>query len=155
MRIARPIHVPRSSLLLATTLLGLSLLPFPRAPASASCAAPYVELEERELLVHDSPLTVEGRSFTGGGCQDSMGCTETLGCQHCEYDDPPATPMENVELRLTQGTRTWLLDTADAGSAEDNHLGWVVWSFDLPHGVHSGPARVKAEGVAPVQVVVR
>ena len=150
----RPLHVRRSALLLITTMLGLAALPFPQTPASASCAGPYLEIAEPLVLDLGAPATIEGRSFADG-CQDSMSCSAGLGCDSCEYNDPPPTPMEDVGLRLVQGDRTWSLGVADAETAEDNHLGWVTWTFDLPAGAKPGPARLLAEGAAPVRIRIR
>ena len=151
----RPFHVRRSLVLLASLMTGVAVVPFPRAPASASCAAPYLKVADQAVLRRDSTETVEGRAFTDGGCQDSMSCTESLGCSSCEYADPPATPMKDVALRLAQRDRIWILDIADSGSAEDNRLGWVSWTFELPDGVKPGHARLLSERAIPVRVVIR
>ena len=145
----------RSVLLLVALLLGLAGAPFPQPPASASCAAPYLLETDGVVLDRGSGVTVEGRAFTGGGCQDSMGCTGILGCQRCTYDDPPAVPLQDVGLRLHQHDRSWTLGTSDAGTAADDHLGWVTWTFELPAEVQPGPARLVADGAAPVRIRVR
>jgi len=150
----RPFHVKRPWLLLVTLLLALAIVPFPQAPASASCAGPYLKTGQRLVLERGATTTVEGRAFVDG-CQDSEGCTVGLGCDNCEYDEPPPTPMRDVELRLRQGDRIWKLATADAGSAADNHLGWVTWTFDLPAGVKPGPARLLPEQTEAVRIRVR
>jgi hypothetical protein len=144
----------RSSLLLTATMLGLAALPFPQTPGSASCAGPYLEDTERLVLQHGATITIEGRSFVDG-CQDSMSCSVGWGCDSCEYDDPPPTPMEDVGLRLVQRDRTWSLDVADAEAAENNHLGWVTWTFRLPAGVRPGTAKLLPEHAEPVPTRIR
>jgi hypothetical protein len=150
----RPFLVKRSWILLVTVLLGLAVAPFPQAPASASCAAPYLEAPARSVLERGVTTTVEGRAFVDG-CQDTMGCTEVLGCSHCEYDDPAPMPLQDVALLLRQGGRTWKLGTTDAETAEHNHLGWVTWSFVLPAGVRPGPAKLLPENGDPLRVRLR
>lgn len=144
-----------SRILVTATLLGLAVAPLPQRSATASCAGPYLENAEELRLRAGAAVVVEGRAFTGGGCQDSMSCSTTLGCDSCEYDDPPAVPMEDVELLLVQGDRTWEVAVADAGRAEDNRLGWVEWEFEVPSGVRPGRAELHAEGAEPVRVRVR
>jgi hypothetical protein len=130
----RPFLVKRSWVLLVTTLLGLALVPLPRTPAAASCAAPSLEAAERSVLGRGTTTTIEGRGFVDG-CQDNMSCSAVPGCSHCEYNDPAPKPLQDVALRLRQGNRRWLLGTADA-----DHLGRVTWTFDLPAGLDRGPA---------------
>jgi hypothetical protein len=142
----------RSMLLLVAFLLGLAVAPFPESPASASCAAPYLP-GERLVLQRGTTVTVEGRAFVDG-CQDTMSCSVGLGCEQCEYDDPPPVPMDDVRLRLGQNGRRWELAVADA-SAEQGRLGEVEWSIELPDGVRPGPARLLAERAQPVRVRIR
>ncbi|WP_182524632.1 hypothetical protein [Nocardioides dongkuii] len=139
----------RASLLPLSVLLGLVLAPYPERPASASCAAPYLEVGESPVLERGAARTVRGRAFVDG-CQDSMSCTISFGCQSCEDDDPPPVPAQDVALELRQRGRTFELGTADAG--ED---GQVTWTVDLPAGVRRGPARLVADGANPVPVRVR
>ena len=143
----------RSSLLL-TVLLGLALAPFPQQTASASCAAPYLEVVGRQVLERGAAVTVEGRSFVDG-CRDTMTCSTGLGCDSCSYDDPPVMPLEDVGLRLVQGGRSWDLAVADADTAANDRLGWVTWDFELPAGVRRGKARLVAEDAQPVGVRIR
>jgi hypothetical protein len=140
---------------LVMTLLGLAVLPYPAGPASASCAAPYLEVSEQTTLERGEAATIEGRAFTGGGCQDSMSCTSSFGCDSCTYDDPPAVPMEDVALRLVQDGRTWDLAVADAGSADDNELGWVTWTFEVPAEADRGPARLLPDNAQSVRIRLR
>lgn len=145
----------RSTLLVFATLFGLAGAPFPEPPATASCAAPYLDIDEPLVLERGASVTIEGEAFTGGGCQDSMSCSDTLGCESCEHSDPPPTPMEDVRLRLAQGGRSWHLDEADSGTAEDNQLGHVTWTFDVPAGARAGPAKLIAEHSQPMPIRIR
>ena len=143
----------RYSLLMAG-LLAVVVAPIPHGPASASCAGPSLEDAERLVLRRGTSATVEGRFFVDG-CRDTMTCTGVGGCQRCEYDEPPEEPQQDIRLQLRQQGRTWLLDSADAGTAEDDRLGWVTWSFDVPAGVRSGQAKLVADGVQPVDIRVK
>lgn len=136
-------------------MVGFAALPFPQTTAAASCAAPYLKVTDRLVLHRGSTVTIEGRAFTRGGCQDTMTCTESLGCESCTYDDPPPVPMDDVSLRLVQGDRTRTLVVADAQSASDNHLGWVSWTFKVPDETHAGSAKLVPEHSQPVRVRIR
>jgi hypothetical protein len=148
-RVVRPTGVRRSFLALLLALLGLTLLA-PSGPAVASCAAPSVEVSGP--LEAGTAAEVEGRGFVDG-CRDSMSCP-AFGCGDCEFDDPPEQPYDDVELRLEQGGRTWVLATADAGSAEDDRLGQVRWTFTVPDDVAPGRARLVTDQSGPVRVRV-
>ena len=154
MLLGRPFLVKRSWILLVAALLGLSVAPFPQPPASASCAAPYIKAGPRLVLERGAAAAVEGRAFVDG-CQDSMSCTDLLGCSRCEYDEPAPEPLQDLTLRLRQGDRTWKLDKADAETAEDNHLGWVTWSFVLPSDARPGQAKLLPDIGEPLRVRVR
>ena len=147
--VARQTSMRRSFLVLLLALLGLTLLPG-GGPAAASCAAPTIE--EPTVLVRGTQTSVDGRGFVDG-CRDSQGCG--VGCGDCEYDDPPEEPYAAVELRLRQGGRTWVLATEDAGTADDDRLGQVTWTFTVPDGVRPGRARLSTEQSGPVAVRVR
>lgn len=141
-------------MLLIATLLGLAVAPLPQTPASASCAAPYLELDHRQELERDARVAITGQAFVDG-CRDSMGCTVSLGCTSCEYDEPPETPLKNVRLRLVQGDRTWGLGVVDAETAGSGHLGRVKWTFEVPAGARPGPARLLPDGAEPVLIRIR
>jgi hypothetical protein len=130
----------------------LAVAPFPQTPASADCAAPYLKSDGQRVLHRGATITIEGRSFVDG-CQDSMSCS--VGCGSCEYDEPSETPMSDVRLQLVQRDRTWDLGVTDAGDAADDHLGWVAWTFTMPHGARPGPARLVATHAEPVRIRVR
>ncbi len=147
----RPVIMRRSSLLLGTAAFALLVAPAAHPPAVASCAAPYLVEVDSLVLARGATATIEGRAFVDG-CRDSMSCGPGPGCDDCEYDDPPAQPRENVALHLTQGGRTWDLGVSDAGSAEDDRLGWVTWTFEVPKGVKPGRARLVADGGDPTRI---
>ena len=144
----------RSVMLLVPTLLGLAVVPFPQAPATASCAAPYLQVEQRQELERGARVAITGQAFVNG-CRDSMGCSAVLGCTSCEYDEPPETPMKDVRLRLVQADRTWHLGIVDADPAATGHLGRVRWKFEVPSGAEPGPARLLPGGGEPARVRIR
>jgi hypothetical protein len=137
--------------LAVVALLGVAAAPLPGPPASASCAAPYLDVARSSELERGASRTVEGRGFVDG-CQDSEACS--VGCASCESDDPAETPMEGVGLRLVQGQRSWLLDVADAGTAADGELGLVAWTFEVPAAARPGRARLVPDGGEAVLVRV-
>ena len=131
-------------LLLLAALLGLTLAPYPDAPASASCVGS--SLVGEPVLQRGAEQTVEGQFFHDG-CGDTQSCG--VGCSGCTTDDPES-PMENVLLELRQGGQRWTLDTADATGSGD-----VTWTFTLPPEVRPGHARLVAGDDRPVFVKVR
>lgn len=144
----------RSPLVLVALLLGLSSAPFPQGAASASCAAPSLDISEALVLERGANAVVEGRGFVDG-CQDSMSCSGVLGCDNCEYDDPPPQPLEDVALRLVQRDRSWLLATSDAASAENDRQGQVSWSFEVPRDADPGRARLVSDHAQPIRIRIR
>lgn len=142
----------RSVLALFLALGALAFAPYPSVPAAASCAGPILELPTDPVLQRGTALTVEGAGFVEG-CRDTMSCSGVPGCESCEYDEPLERPDEDVDLVLLQRGRTWTLDTADAGTAEDDRLGRVTWSFTLPADVRRGTARLVAgDGTDAVRI---
>lgn len=150
MRAARPFLMKRSWILLVAVLLGLAIAPLPLPPASASCAAPYLEAPRRLALERSETTTVKGRAFVDG-CQDTMHCSAVPGCSHCEYDEPAPEPLQDVALRLRQGDRAWRLATADAEGAG----GRVTWTVDLPAGVRPGLAKLLPDFGESLRVRIR
>lgn len=139
-------RAPRAATLL---LLGaLALAPYPQSPAAASCVGPSLDLPRGAVLAPGERHEVGGSHFVDG-CRDTMTCS--IGCDDCEYDEPPPEPIADVDLTLRQGGRTWTLDTADA-SGEEATSGEVSWSFRLPPEVRPGPARLVADAAAPVRI---
>ncbi len=137
--------------LLMAGLFGLVLAPFPQGTASASCAGPSLEGVEQLVLERGGTASVEGRFFVDG-CRDTMSCTGVLGCQRCRYDEPPEQPQQDIRLELRQRGHSWTLATADAGTAAEQRLGQVTWTFAVPDGVQPGRARLVPEGASPVAV---
>lgn len=142
-----------SLLALVAMLLALAVAPFPGSPAAASCVGPYLDGVDGDVVEARATMTVEGRAFVDG-CRDTMSCTGFLGCSSCEWNDPPPTPMTDVELRLEQGGRSWSLGTADARSADDE-VGWVTWQVTLPDDVRRGRARLVTDAGATATIRVR
>lgn len=143
----------RSFLVLALGLACLAFAPYPGPRAAASCAGPYLKDVDHLVLTRGASAAVEGRAFVHG-CSDSIGCTESWGCQDCT-EPAPENPAADVELSLEQRGRTWRLATADAGSADDNRLGWIIWTFTVPRHANPGPAKLVAEGTSPVRILLR
>jgi hypothetical protein len=143
--------VKRARLLLPL-LLGLAVLPFPTG-ASASCAPPSLPDAEGRVLARGTSGTIQGRGFVDG-CQDTLACSEVLGCERCEETEPPPTSAEDVALRLVQGQRSWQLAVADASGGADRE-GRVSWTFEVPQDAEPGPARLVADDAEPVRVDVR
>lgn len=121
---------------LVLVLLAVSLAPV--GGASASCAAPSIDITSSadELLPGDT-FTVTGSAFVAG-CNDGVGTTGgAFGCSH--QDEPePEIPAEDVRLVLRQGSTRWVLGTEDAGTAETNQLGQITWDVRLPADVRPG-----------------
>jgi hypothetical protein len=134
-------------------LLGLVSMPFPEQGAAASCAAPYLNTEDKSVLQRGTTATVEGRAFVDG-CQDIGSCSEQFGCSHCDYGEEEK-PLTDVPLTLVQGERRWHLGEANAGKASDNHLGWVTWVVNIPEDAEPGRARLVAPEARPVRVTLR
>jgi hypothetical protein len=147
---ARLLSMRRSVLALFLALGALAFVPYPSTPAAASCAGPLLELPADPVLQRGTALTVEGAGFVEG-CRDTMSCSGAPGCESCEYDEPPERPLEDVDLMLVQRGRSWVLATADAGTAEDGRLGRVRWAFELPPQVRPGRAAL-VTGTDPVAV---
>lgn len=90
-------------------------------------------------LSSGTPLTVSG-VFFHGGCEDSWGPAGP-GCRAQQPADPQF-PLNNVELTLVQGDRTWALGTADA--ADRDQLYKISWTTTVPSDVPAGPAELRA-----------
>ena len=146
-------------LALLAGLLGLALVPYPGSPASASCAAPRLSVEghaqdqQRVTLRPGEEVTVTGRGFVDG-CDDGGEGPTGLGCSGDDGGEAEV-PLEDVELVAVQGRPTpeqMTLGVADAGSAEDDELGWITWTFTVPESLSPGPAVLKTEGSEPLPV---
>lgn len=133
-----------STAVLAALLAALAIAPGPAA--HASCAAPY--LDEVGDLVRGEVVSVQGHFFFDG-CQDTVTCTEWLGCSACRPDDPAPHPYEDVALRLEQGGTTWDLGVTDDASGE------TTWTVRVPVGANPGPATLVADHAEPLEVRIR
>jgi hypothetical protein len=123
--------------------------PWPGAPATASCAAPYLRIAgDLPAPAPGGEFVVEGRAFVDG-CDDAGGTT-VFGCSVDEAE--PEVPLKAVTLRLRQGGTEWDLGTADAGSAEDGQLGQITWRVTMPADVQPGPARLFTDDSEPLPV---
>jgi hypothetical protein len=148
-------------LVLVTAVCGLGLVA-PAAP-SASCvgsqivvggpgALPRPGLRPAGgdglpvVLRSGDDLTVSGRWFF-------RGCHDTGASTSCSApaDPPPEKPYRGVRLVLVQGTRSWVLGTADAGGPGTSYR--VRWEVIVPADVGSGPAVLRAK-TAEVSVSV-
>lgn len=125
------------------------MAPVPPPPATASCAGPYLEVEDGFVLKRGANVTVGGRYFVDG-CRDSMSCGTGVGCDDCDYDDPPTRPQDDIHLELTQVDRSWPLAIADADDS-----GRVTWTFEVPSGAEPGPATLVVDATRPVKVRIR
>lgn len=127
--------------------------PWPPERAAASCAAPSIQIgddtQRRVAIAASATITVEGLGFVDG-CDDTGGQTEW----GCTPDDVTEAPMRDVGLSIRQGPQRWELGSADAGTAEDNRLGQVTWSFDVPGRLEPGRATLIARGAQPLRVVI-
>lgn len=127
--------------------------PLPDQGASASCAAPYIQVGEdweRPTLRPGAEVEVTGRAFVNG-CDDG-GSQTAWGCSTDEGE--VETPMTDVRLRIQQGSRTWELGEADALSADEGEVGHVAWTITLPTGLEPGRARLLADNAEPLRLRV-
>lgn len=146
-------------LALLTGLLGVAVVPYSDNPAAASCAAPSLSVEghdtdQRVRLVPGEEVTVTGRGFVEG-CDDTGGSSASpLGCSGDDHEEIE-TPLTDIELVALQGQPTMKetsLATADAGTAEDDDLGQITWTFVVPRTLSPGPAVLKTVGSEPLPV---
>jgi len=143
-------------LVLATAVVGLGLAA-PAAP-SASCVGPQIAVGEDDpfprhahadvaVVRAGADLTVTGRWFFRG-CHDTSSST---GCSG-PTKPPPEKPSRGVRLVLVQGTRSWVLGTADARGPGSSYR--VRWDVTVPADVGTGPAVLRAKTAeAPVSVL--
>lgn len=122
---------------LVLALLGVACLPAPLPGASASCAAPEVDVARGAALQRGTTLTVAGQGFLDG-CDDSGTCAARVGCSGCAHKpDEVVAPLAAVPLTLVQGERRWQLAGADA-----DHAGDVSWTVVLPDDATVGAAQL-------------
>jgi hypothetical protein len=147
---------------LATAVVGLGLVAPVSAPAS--CVGPKIAVTgvaaatsspdpstgvtvTTVFLRRGEPVTVTGRWFF-------RGCHDTSSSSGCSSSSPPQPekPRRDVRLVLTQGSRSWLLGTADAGPPRRQYP--VQWQVAVPTDARPGPAVLSAGPITSVQVVV-
>ncbi|MCW2796782.1 hypothetical protein [Nocardioides sp.] len=130
--------------------------PWPSPGASASCVGPSIDVLgsplDRPELARATPVIVAGQHFVNG-CNDT-GSRDAGGCDNDEQRETEI-PLTDVELTLQQGRSQWSLGSADAGTAGDNELGQLSWEFELPAHVRPGAARLLADGVPRLAVLIR
>ena len=136
-------------LVLGAVALGL---PGGPGPASASCAAPQLTVQQESggvpALAPGSSVDVVGERFVNG-CDDTGGGGGGLGCSG---DEPPGAlpPLVDQRLVLTQQGRSF-----DLGSADADPAGHVTWAVTVPDDVEPGRARLHVDGAEPLEVRVR
>lgn len=145
----------RRNLVALTVMLVLSLAPYPQAPASASCAAPVLSIDEvevaRPVLHRGERIVVTGQGFVEG-CDD-QGDQSVFGCSGDDALDSE-TPLSDVELVLLYGGPTMTqtpLGVADAG-VTDGAPGAISWTVTIPNDQPLGRAVLKTEGSEPLPV---
>ena len=119
-----------------------------RVPAATSSPDPSTGVTVTTLFLRrGEPLTVTGRWFF-------RGCHDTSDSSGCSSPPPrrPEKPRRDVRLVLSQGGRSWLLGTADAGPPRLQYP--VRWRVVVPHDVQPGAAVLSAGPLTTVQVVI-
>lgn len=95
------------------------------SPASADCAAPYVEVSRRRAAPGED-VTIEGRGW-GDACNDTGG---GFGC-----DPPPlGEPIEDVRLGLRGADGSELMDIATVDADDEYSFHTTFEVPDLPPG---------------------
>ena len=136
---------------LATAAVGLGL--FAPVSAPAGCVGP--ELRVRDAAAEttepgaatDQPPRVvtlrAGQQVSVRGRYFFVGCNDTGTSTGCSSTDPePMPPAKDVDLTITQGDRSWVLGTADAGPAKGSYR--VRWDVQLPVELEVGDATLTA-----------
>ncbi|GAA4677545.1 hypothetical protein [Nocardioides nanhaiensis] len=139
-----------SHLCLGRVLLGVASVPAPIQSASASCAAPEIDVDSATLLQRGTTTTVMGYGFVDG-CDDAGTCPGSPGCSGCVHEaSEEVAPLIGVPLTLVQGDRRWRLAATDAREEGD-----VAWTVVLPEAARPGPARLVTPVSQPVRVRLR
>lgn len=131
-------------------MLAVAVLPIPTgASASASCASPYLFIDQGDRtasLAPGSSVSVQGRAFVRG-CDDTGSVSAgAFGCESAERRTP-TPPMRDVALVLKQGKSRWELGAEDAGAAQDNKLGHIAWQVTMPADLRPGRAVLIADAL--------
>jgi hypothetical protein len=134
-------------LVLATAVVGLGLVA-PAAP-SASCIGPQIAVGDNDPFPRPSHADVAvvraGADLTVTGQWFFRGCHDTSSSTGCSgpTKPPPEKPSRGVRLVLVQGSRSWVLGTADAGGPGSSYR--VRWDVTVPPDVGTGPAVLRAK----------
>jgi hypothetical protein len=143
--------VRRSLRCVALAVVGLGLVGGP--PAAGSCAGPQLSVTGasfRPLPPEETNPTAEPWYDVGGGAPltvtaSNLGpCRDTYGSTRgCSAPPPPPSPpplvLEDVTLRVVQGSRSWVLETRDRATAP----GPVEFRVVLPPALRPGPATLE------------
>jgi hypothetical protein len=146
---------------LATAVVGLGLVAPASAPASwvgpkmAVTGVPATSSPNPSSGVSVTTVTLtRGDAVTVTGLWFFRGCHDTSA--HAGCSSPPEPPSEkprwDVRLVLTQGGRSWVLGTADAGPPRRQYP--VRWQVVVPPDVRPGAAVLSAGPTTRVQVVI-
>lgn len=125
-----------------TALLGT----WPQSRAAASCVGPTLAVgpvdpegtaQPPAAVALAAAVTVEGAWFHTG-CDDAG---QGSGCRAPASEE---APMQDVTLRLEQGTTSAVLGTSDAADRQDRY--GIRWRVRVPPGFQAGPAELSAGG---------
>jgi hypothetical protein len=131
---------------LATAVGGLGLVA-PTGP-SASCIGPRIDVGEDPFPrpAHAVVAVVRpGADLAVTGHWFFRGCHDTSSSSGCSgpTEPPPEKPSRGVRLVLVQGSRSWVLGTADAGGPGTSYR--IRWDVTVPADVGTGPAELRAK----------
>lgn len=119
--------------------------------ALASCVGPQLRVDAvatpATSTSTNSPAPVsvsKTQAVTVSGEWFHAGCDDTGSGAGCSGPSQASSesPMRDVALVLTQGSRSWTLGTADAGSDDHSSISWQV---RLPDDVAPGPAVIRTD----------
>lgn len=96
------------------------------SPASADCAAPWVDVSPRRVAFGDE-LTIEGHSW-GDACNDTPG----PGCN----PPPLGRPIEDIRLQLERADGSHRVDLGAVDADDGYALRTTVGVRDLPPGAY-------------------
>lgn len=138
--------------ILALLVLAAATL-MPAGSASGSCAGPQLQVgtgEEGPSTVRIGETVAVKGSYFVHGCDDTGG-DSGFGCSASNREIE--SPMKDVALTLKQGQREWRLGQEDAGSADGNRLGQIIWKVAIPKDVRTGPAMLVTDGAEETIIV--
>ena len=153
--------MPRVAVLAASVLASVAVLGlFTPSASEASCAGPALALGDASsrtpgpapLVPRRTSVQVTGEFFHSG-CNDYSTCRPGCLRSTCTTANEER-PLQDVQLRLIQGDRSWPLGEADATGPR--HA--TAWTVELPATARPGPARLEAGPPRPgarLEVVLR